>query len=116
MSFVPVCTMLNYTMDVAEVVTDHRILKSPDQLSARLWEQAQWSPCDVHAGIASCSLRPPVPTRPGDDSSFCRSTPSHDGQAAVRVVAATFVNKGGVNLRDADDIKADELGDALDVL
>jgi YVTN family beta-propeller protein len=34
--------------------------------------------------MASVSLRPPVPTMPGDERSFCRSSPWQSGQAAAR--------------------------------
>ena|SRR6188474_65547 len=61
---------------------NHEITRS--QLSEGPCEQAQCPPCDLHDGIASVSRRPAVPTMPGDDSSFCRSSPWHDGQDAAR--------------------------------
>ena len=54
------------------------------QLNELLCEHPQCPPWDLHEGMAAVSLRPPVPTMPGEERSFCRSAPRHAGQAASR--------------------------------
>src|SRR3569832_2370837 len=84
--------LVSYEPEDIEITksVDHEITGS--QLSEGPCEHPQCPPCDLHAGMASVSRRPPVPTMPGDDSSFSRSPAWHSGHAAGRV-AVTNASK-----------------------